>query len=241
MSLPETPVSRLDYDKFLSELKANGGNMAKAARAVGMSREAAYWRAKNDPEFKAKLKAVKDELSLQPEPAPEPLPLPVNREPTETDPKNLVPVFGEGVEKPTWQKQFETSLRTYGLVPIASIHAGVDYHAVEKLMAEDAEFAGRCRYLMEEANGQILLFARQRAMSGKADQVLLAWLKAYNDNFRDKASLQVSGSVKHSHGHVVLTPQMLEQVEKAEIARREFIEENAKAIEVKSEPAKEAD
>lgn len=235
MSLPETPVSRLDYDKFLAELKANGGNMAKAARAVGMSREAAYWRAKNDPEFKAKLKAVKNELSLQPEPAPEPLPLPVNREPTETDPKNLVPAFGEGVEKPTWQKQFETSLRTYGLVPIASIHAGVDYHAVEKLMAEDAEFAGRCRYLMEEANGQILLFARQRAMSGKADQVLLAWLKAYNDNFRDKASLQVSGSVKHSHGHVVLTPQMLEQVEKAEIARREFIEENTKTIEVKSE------
>lgn len=241
MSLPETPVSRLDYDKFLSELKANGGNMAKAARAVGMSREAAYWRAKNDPEFKAKLKAVKDELSLQPEPAPEPLPLPVKKEPTETDPKNLVPVFGEGVEKPTWQKQFETSLRTYGLVPIASIHAGIDYHAVEKLMVEDVEFAGRCRYLMEEANGQILLFARQRAMSGKADQVLLAWLKAYNDNFRDKASLQVSGSVKHSHGHVVLTPQMLEQVEKAEIARREFIEENAKAVEVKSEPAKEAD
>jgi hypothetical protein len=240
MSLPDTPASRLDYDKFLSELKANGGNMAKAARAIGMSRESAYWRAKKDPEFKAKLKAVRDELSLQPEPTPEPAELPVVRPPAETDPAKLVPVFGEGAEKPTWQKQFETSLRTYGLVPIASIHAGVDYHAVEKLMSENAEFASRCRYLMDEANGQILLFARQRAMSGKADQVLLAWLKAYNDNFRDRASLQVSGSVKHTHGHIVLTPQMLEQVEKAEIARREFIEENAKVIEVKSEPAKEA-
>lgn len=68
-------------------------------------------------------------------------------------------------------------------------------------------------------------------MSGKADQVLLAWLKAYNDNFRDKASVQVSGNIRHQHGHIVLTPQMLEQIEKAEIARREFIQENTKTIE----------
>ena len=67
-------------------------------------------------------------------------------------------------------------------------------------------------------------------MSGKADQVLLAWLKAYNDNFRDKASVQVSGNIRHQHGHIVLTPQMLEQIEKAEAARREFIQENTKTI-----------
>ena len=223
---PRTPATRLDYDKLLAELKQNGGNLSKAARAVGMSREVVYWRAKHDEKFKARLQSVKEELALEPIPTQMP-------EVTEDPPQQtLVPVLGDSADsKPHWQRQYEASLRTYGLPPIAAIHAGVDFSSVEKLLNENPDFAARSRQLCDEANSRILLFARERAMSGKADQVLLAWLKAYNDNFRDKASVQVSGNIRHQHGHIVLTPQMLEQIEKAEIARREFIQENAKTIE----------
>lgn len=223
---PQTPATRLNYDKLLAELKENGGNLSKAARAVGMSREVVYWRAKHDEKFKARLQSVKDELALQPIPTQMP-------EVAEDPPQQtLVPVLGDSTEpKPHWQRQYEASLRTYGLPPIAAIHAGVDFSSVEKLLNENPDFAARSRQLCDEANSRILLFARERAMSGKADQVLLAWLKAYNDNFRDKASVQVSGNIRHQHGHIVLTPQMLEQIEKAEIARREFIQENTKTIE----------
>jgi len=222
----KTPATRLNYDKLLAELRENGGNLSKAARAVGMSREVVYWRAKHDEKFKARLQSVKDELALQPIPTQIPE---VTEDPT---PQTLVPVLGETADpKPNWQRQYEASLRTYGLPPIAAIHAGVDFSSVEKLLNENPDFAARSRQLCDEANSRILLFARERAMSGKADQVLLAWLKAYNDNFRDKASVQVSGNIRHQHGHIVLTPQMLEQIEKAEAARREFIQENTKTIE----------
>jgi len=239
------PSARLNYDKFLEELKRSGGNITKAARAVGMSRETAYWRAKRDPEFKAKLEAVKDELAVldnPPQAVPESVQLPDGAELPVPAQGDLVPVLGVSPElKPEWQRKFEASLRTYGLPPIAAIHAQVEFAQIEKLIAQNPDFAARCRQLCDEANSRILFFARERAMSGKADQVLLAWLKAYNENFRDKASLQVSGMVKHQHGHVILTPQMLEQVEKAEAARREFIEDNKKTIEaeiVKSEAVK---
>ena len=223
---PRTPTTRLNYEKLLAELKENGGNLSKAARAVGMSREVVYWRAKNDEKFKARLQSVKDELALQPVPTHIPE---VTDDPSQ---QTLVPMLGDSNEpKPHWQRQYEASLRTYGLPPIAAIHAGVDFSSVERLLNENPEFAARSRQLCDEANSRILLFARERAMSGKADQVLLAWLKAYNDNFRDKSSVQVSGNIRHQHGHIVLTPQMLEQVEKAEIARREFIQENTKTIE----------
>ena len=195
----KTPAARLNYEKLLAELRENGGNLSKAARAVGMSREVVYWRAKHDEKFKARLQSVKDELALQPIPTQIPE---VTEDPT---PQTLVPVPADSSEpKPNWQRQYEASLRTYGLPPIAPIHAGVDFSSVEKLLNENPEFAARSRQLCDEANSRILLFARERAMSGKADQVLLAWLKAYNDNFRDKASVQVSGNIRHQHGHIVL-------------------------------------
>lgn len=229
------PSARLNYDKFLEELRRNGGNITKAARAVNMSRETAYWRAKRDPEFKAKLEAVKDELAVldnPPQAVPESIQLPDGAELPTPAQGDLVPALGVSTElKPEWQRKFEASLRTYGLPPIAAIHAQVEFAQIEKLTAQNPDFAARCRQLCDEANSRILFFARERAMSGKADQVLLAWLKAYNENFKDKSSVQVSGTIRHNHGHIVLTPQMLEQVERAEAARREFIEDNRKTIE----------
>lgn len=239
------PTFRLDYDKLLDEFKKSGGNMSKAARICGVSRESAYWRAKRDPEFKAKFEAAKAEIAVLNNPTqavPESVMLPDGADLPPPQEGDLTPVLGVAAEqKPEWQRHFEASLRTYGLPPIAAIHAKVEFTQIEKLMVQNPDFAARCRQLCDEANSRILFFARERAMSGKADQVLLAWLKAYNENFRDKASVQVSGMVKHQHGHVILTPQMLEQVEKAEAARREFIEDNKKTIEaevVKSEAVK---
>lgn len=232
------PQARLNYDKLLEEFKKNGGNMTRAARVVGMSRETAYWRAKRDPEFAAKFQAAKDEIAVlqeQPQAVPESVTLPDGADLPAPQEGDLVPVLGVRTDlKPEWQRKFEASLRTYGLPPIAAIHAQVEFSLIEKLMVHNPDFAARCRQLCDEANSRILFFARERAMSGKADQVLLAWLKAYNENFKEKANVQVSGTIRHSHGHVILTPQMLEQVEKAEIARREFIQDNQKTIEVEA-------
>lgn len=214
MSEPVIPPARLDYEAFLVELKKNGGNISKTTRALGMSRESIYWRQRNDPEFRAKLQQAKDEMSLEAsaEAVLEPPPDLTLGEPADLAPKELVPVLSEDMEKPVWQRQFERSLKTYGLPMVAATHAGVEYGKIEALLLQNSEFQNRCRILQEEANGQILLFARQRAMSGKADQLLLSWLRAYNECFREKASIQVQATTKNAHVHLLLNKETLERL-----------------------------
>ena len=209
--MKKSPEARIDYDKFLSEYRSCG-SVAKAARAVGVSRRVVYWRAKNDNEFRTKLEAVREELRL-----PSPLGLtiapqgPLN---ALQGPSMLV-VSEDESSMEEWQKKFEASLRIYGLVHIAAIQAGLDGSKIEKLVGENKEYAQRVRQLCDEANSRMLFYARERAMSGKADQVLLAWLKAFNENFRDKATLQVSGGLRNEHQHLVLTPEVVRKLAEA--------------------------
>jgi len=65
---------------------------------------------------------------------------------------------------------------------------------------------------MEEANSRMLYYARERAMSGRSDQLLLAWLKAYNDAFREKANIQVQATTKNAHVHLLLNKETLERL-----------------------------
>jgi len=40
-------------------------------------------------------------------------------------------------------------------------------------------------------------------------------VKAYNENFRDKATLQVSGGLRNESQHLVLTPEMVRKLAEA--------------------------
>ena len=188
----ESPESRINYEPFLVEYRKSGC-LAKSARSAGISRRAVYWRAKHDPAFKAQLETIKGELKLPSAPSEIP----------------LEPVKGKGVD---WRGKFEESVRVHGLIPIASLQAGVEVERVEKILEKDPEYAQRVSRLVEEANSRMLYYARERAMSGRADQLLLAWLKAYNENFREKASLQINATTRNAHVHFVLTKDTLEKL-----------------------------
>lgn len=188
----ESPESRINYGPFLVEYRQSGC-LAKSARSAGISRRAVYWRAKHDPAFKAQLEAIKGELKLPSGPLEVP----------------LEPVTEQGTD---WREKFEESVRVHGLIPIASLQAGVEVERVEKLLEKDPEYAQRVSRLVEEANSRMLYYARERAMSGRADQLLLAWLKAYNENFREKASIQVNGTTRNAHVHFALSKDTLEKL-----------------------------
>jgi len=209
----QIPEARINYDKFLEELRACG-SIAKAARAVGVSRRAVYWRAKNDAQFRAQLDEIRKDLNHLD--AQSPLEMAALNTPQSLPdalktPDSLKPA-DHSQAMPQWQKEFEASLRVHGLVHIAAIQAGLDPNKVQKLLKDNPDYVERLRVLGEEANSRMLYFARERAMSGRADQLLIAWLKAFNENFRDKSSVQINGTMRHGHQHVVLTPAVLEQM-----------------------------
>ena len=210
--MKKTPGTRIDYEKLLTEYRSCG-SIAKAARAIGVSRRVVYWKSKNDQEFKNRLEAVREELKL---PSPASLTI-AALEPSQAlvkAPSELVVSEYED-SMADWQKKFEASLRLCGLVHIAALQAGLDGSKIEKLIRDNQEYAQRVRQLCDEANSRMLYYARDRAMSGKADQVLIAWLKAYNENFRDKATLQVSGGLRNESQHLVLTPEMVRKLAEA--------------------------
>jgi len=188
----ESPEARINYGPFLVEYRQSGC-LAKSARSAGISRRAVYWRAKHDPAFKAQLEQIKGDLKLPSVPSEIPV------EP--------VPTIGGD-----WKGKFEESVRVHGIIPIASLQAGVEVERVEKLLEKDPEYAKRVASLMEEANSRMLYYARERAMSGRSDQLLLAWLKAYNDAFREKASIQVQATTKNAHVHLLLNKETLEKL-----------------------------
>ena len=194
MECQDAPEMRIDYKKFLVEYRQSGC-LAKSARAVGISRRSIYWRAKHDPAFKAQLEAIKGELKLPSAPSEIP----------------LEPVKGVEVD---WREKFEESVRVHGLIPIASLQAGVEVERVEKLLEKNPEYAGRVSRLVEEANSRMLYYARERAMSGRSDQLLLAWLKAYNENFRERANIQVNATSKNAHVSFFLNKDALEKLGK---------------------------
>jgi hypothetical protein len=193
----EAPEARIDYEKFLVEYRQSGC-LAKSARAVGISRRAVYWRAKHDPAFKAQLERIKSELKAVPMPS-----------------EVLVPASAShSVPDSDWRAKFEEGIRNHGLIPIASIQAGVESEEVERLLESDQKYAQRVSRLCEEANSRMLFFARERAMSGRADQLLLAWLKAYNEAFREKTSIKVQAITKNAHLHFDLNKETLEKLRK---------------------------
>ena len=81
-------------------------------------------------------------------------------------------------------------------------------------MESEPKYARRVARLCEEANSRMLFFARERAMSGRADQLLLAWLKAYNEAFREKTNIQVQAMTKNAHLHFALNKETLEKLGK---------------------------
>ena len=193
----EAPEARIDYEKFLVEYRQSGC-LAKSARAVGISRRAVYWRAKHDPAFKAQLGRIKSELKAVLMPS-----------------QGLVPAsVSHSRPDSGWRAKFEEGIRNHGLIPIASIQAGVESEEVERLLESDPKYAQRVARLCEEANSRMLFFARERAMSGRADQLLLAWLKAYNEAFREKTSIQVQATTKNAHLHFALNKETLEKLGK---------------------------
>lgn len=188
----ESPESRINYGPFLVEYRQSGC-LAKSARSAGISRRAVYWRAKHDPAFKAQLEKIKGDLKLPSAPSEIP----------------SEPVSANGAD---WKGKFEESVRVHGIIPIASLQAGVEVERVEKLLEKDPEYAKRVARLMEEANSRMLYYARERAMSGRSDQLLLAWLKAYNEAFREKTSIQVQATTKNAHVHLLLNKETLEKL-----------------------------
>jgi hypothetical protein len=188
----DAPEMRIDYEKFLVEYRQSGC-LAKSARTVGISRRAVYWRAKHDPAFKAQLERIKGDLKLPSGPSEIP----------------LEPIRGDGVE---WRDKFEESVRVHGLIPIASLQAGIEVDQVENALEKDSEFSQRITRLVEEANSRMLYYARERAMSGRSDNLLLAWLKAHNETFRERANLQVNATTKNAHVHFLLNKDALEKL-----------------------------
>jgi len=188
----DAPEMRIDYKKFLVEYRQSGC-LAKSARAVGISRRAVYWRTKHDPAFKAQLERIKGELKL-------------SSAPLEIA---LDPVKENGAD---WKGKFEEGVRVHGLIPIASLQAGIEVEWVEKILEKDPEYAQRIARLVEEANSRMLYYARERAMSGRSDNLLLAWLKAHNETFRERANLQVDATTKNAHVHLLLNKAALEKL-----------------------------
>jgi hypothetical protein len=188
----DVPEMRIDYEKFLVEYRQSGC-LAKSARAVGISRRVVYWRAKHDPAFKAQLERIKGELKL-------------GSAPIEI---TLEPVKEDGAD---WREKFEDNVRVHGLIHIASLKAGVEVERVEEILEKDPDYAKRIGRLVEEANSRMLYYARERAMSGRSDNLLLAWLKAHNEAFRERANLQVNATTKNAHVHLILNKETLEKL-----------------------------
>lgn len=192
MECQDAPEMRIDYKKFLVEYRQSGC-LAKSARAVGISRRAVYWRTKHDPAFKAQLERIKGELKL----------------PSALSEIPLEAVKGGGGD---WRGKFEESIRVHGLIPIASLQAGIEVERVEKILEKDPEYGQRIARLVEEANSRMLYYARERAMSGRSDQLLIAWLKAHNEAFREKTSIQVQASTRNAHAHFLFNKEALEKL-----------------------------
>jgi len=193
----DAPEARINYEKFLVEYRQSGC-LAKSARAVGISRRAVYWRARHDPAFKAQLDRIKSEIRLNPVPSEPLVPVPVPHSSKDSG----------------WIAKFEEGIRNHGLIPIASIQAGMESEEVERLLESDPKYAQRVARLCDEANSRMLFFARERAMSGRADQLLLAWLKAYNEAFRERTSIQVQATTKNAYLHFALDKETLEKLRK---------------------------
>lgn len=189
------PEMRIDYEKFLAEYRQSGC-LAKSARAVAISRRAVYWRAKHDPAFKAQLERIKGEFNGISMPFESLATAPVARLKDNSD----------------WRARFEASIRTHGLIPIASLQAGIENEDVERILEADPVYAQKVAHLCEEANSRMLYYARERAMSGRSDQLLLAWLKAYNENFRERANIQVNATTKNAHVHFLFNKEALEKL-----------------------------
>jgi hypothetical protein len=191
----DAPEMRIDYKKFLAEYRQSGC-LAKSARAVAISRRAVYWRAKHDPAFKAQLETIKGEFNGISMSLESLVTAPVARLKDNSD----------------WRARFEASIRTHGLIPIASLQAGVENEDVERLLEADPVYAQKVAHLCEEANSRMLYYARERAMSGRSDQLLLAWLKAYNEAFKEKTSIQVQATSKNAHVHFFLNKEAMEKL-----------------------------
>lgn len=92
-----------------------------------------------------------------------------------------------------WQPAFITTLRATGNVRLAAMDAGVSRKTAYKHKNKSTTFAEQWDEALEDSIDAMEAVARQRAMSGASDNLLMFMLKAHRPMYRDTYRPYVDG------------------------------------------------